>query len=125
MPHLDLQALASFAWPDVHAPTCLEGVRPRAHALHDEGEYAVFGAPWLLFPFERAAQLAGMENLPTAMVDAPDFVIALLARLTSQFKDFLGDFLSAPGDCLDVLMLGDDLGSERGLLVSRRCIAGS
>ena len=77
----------------------------------------MFGAPWRLFPFERAARLAGLENLLTAMVEAPDVVTALLARLTSQFKDFLGDFLSATGDCLEVLMLGDDLGSERGLLV--------
>jgi uroporphyrinogen decarboxylase len=115
---LSLAALEAHPWPDMNDATQYAGVRERAAALAREGEYAVFGAPWLLFPFERAMQIHGMEAFMTALAVEPDLAQALLARLTQLFKLHLARFLDEMDGNADVIMLGDDLGMQEGLLIS-------
>jgi uroporphyrinogen decarboxylase len=76
------------------------------------------GTPWLLFPFERAHAMQGMDKFLLNMVLYPDFCQALLRRITDLCKVLMGHFLDACGDLIDIIKIGDDLGTQNSLLIS-------
>jgi uroporphyrinogen decarboxylase len=63
--------------------------------------------------FERAWTLRGMEALMTDMVDAPQFVEALLDRIFDWNTAVLDEMLRYP---FDGVLFGDDWGQQRGLM---------
>ena len=107
-------------WPDMHDPSRVAHLPELAQRLAAENQYAIMGTPWLLSPFERAIDMQGMERLLTLMSANPDYVQALLSRITSYCKTLMGHFLAACGDNLDIIGISDDLGTERSLLISPR-----
>ncbi|MFA9405693.1 MAG: uroporphyrinogen decarboxylase family protein [Anaerolineales bacterium] len=113
-----MEALASYPWPEGNDLSCFEGVSERARMLKDENQYAIFGAPWLIFPFERANQIQGMEKFLTYMITEPDFARALLEKFTQYFKRFVDHFIREAAVPLDIFSLGDDLGTSAGPLLS-------
>ncbi len=113
-----LEALDRFVWPDVDDPSCFQDVEQRIAALAEENEFAIFAAPWLISPFERAMQLQGMERLLTNIILEPDFTAALLEKLTNYLIRYLVNFLKIIKDRADVVILADDLGTQNGLLIS-------
>lgn len=113
-----LEALEKFPWPNMGDPTRFTGVRERAAQLAKDNEYAVFASPWLLFPFERACQLQGMEDFLFNMAIKPDFAKELLQQLTNLYKEHLKHFLNELGGNADIITIGDDLGSQEQLLIS-------
>jgi len=113
-----LAALETFDWPDMADPSRLDGLAARAQALAEEGQYAIFGTPLLKYPLEQACQLRGMDVFMMDLVTNEDFTHALLRKLVELFKTFFEQYLAAVGPYLDVLCLGDDLGTQSGLLIS-------
>lgn len=113
-----LETIETYPWPDMDDMTQYAGIRERTAELAREGQYAIFGAPWLLFPFERANQLQGMDVFMMNMVENPDFARALFARLVDLYKRRLGHLLDAMDGHCDVIMMGDDLGMQSGILMS-------
>jgi len=76
------------------------------------------GTPWLLFPFERATGLQGMDTFLLNMAMNPDFSVALLAKITEKCKQMMDVFLKETGEYLDIIKIGDDLGTQENLLIS-------
>lgn len=113
-----LDDLEDFAWPDMRDATRWDGLVDRARQLAAEGEYAIFGAPLHIYPFERAISLRGMEQFMIDLVLNQDFSHALLGRITELFKAYLQGYLGLVGAYLDVICIGDDLGQQTSLLVS-------
>jgi uroporphyrinogen decarboxylase len=113
-----LASLENFEWPDMDDTSCFEDVHSRATELDQANEFAIFAAPWLISPFERAMQLLGMERLLTNLVLQPEFAQALLTKLTRLFQRYLENFLDEMHDRADVIILADDLGTQNGLLIS-------
>jgi uroporphyrinogen decarboxylase len=113
-----LDALETYPWPDMGDPTCFIGIRQRAEELDQQGEFAVFAAPWLISPFERAMQLQGMERFLSNMILEPDFAQALLEKLTALLNLYLENFLAAVDHRADIVILADDLGTQDRLLIS-------
>lgn len=113
-----LDDLESFAWPDMADPTRLDGLAARAQALAADGQYAIFGTPLLKYPLEQACLLRGMDVFLMDLITDEDFTHALLSKLVRLFKDFLDNYLAEVGQYLDVMCLGDDLGTQNGLLIS-------
>ena len=113
-----LDDLESFDWPDMADPTRLDGLVTRAQSLAADGEYAIFGTPLLKYPLEQACLLRGMDVFLMDLVTNEDFTHALLSKLVELFKVFLDNYLGKLGQYLDVMCLGDDLGTQNGLLIS-------
>jgi uroporphyrinogen decarboxylase len=117
-----LADLEAYAWPDMQDPSRLAHLQTDVQRWSQAGgnasEYALMGAPWLMFPFERAMALLGMENLMVHMATNPEFVQALLARITALCKQHMGNFLREAGDALDMIKIGDDLGAQQRPLIS-------
>jgi uroporphyrinogen decarboxylase len=110
--------LEDYDWPDMNDPTRVRHVREQTEKLVKENRYAIMGVPWLLFPFERACELQGLETFLLNMVVHPDFSRALLWKTGELCKELMGNFLRETNGDLDIIKIGDDLGTQESLLIS-------
>jgi len=113
-----VEAIGNYNWPDMNEPTRVSHARQQAKALADANKYAVMGTPWLLFPFERAIALQGMENFLMNLALHSDFARALLEKNADLCKQLMDNFLRETGEFLDIIKIGDDLGTQHNLLIS-------
>ena len=113
-----IDAIERYPWPDMDDPTRIAHVRAEVARLRADNEFAVIGTPWLLFPFERACAMQGMDTFLLHMALSPDVARALLARISDLCTRLMGHFLDACGDLIDIVKIGDDLGSQDRLLMS-------
>jgi uroporphyrinogen decarboxylase len=93
-------------------------VREHARRLAQENLYAILATPWLLFPLERAFALQGMDKFLLNLALYPEFAQALLTRIAELCKRLMGHFLAELGDNVDIIKIGDDLGTQESLLIS-------
>ncbi|HTZ50274.1 MAG TPA: uroporphyrinogen decarboxylase family protein [Spirochaetia bacterium] len=110
--------IEAYPWPDPHDPSRVAHVAAEAQALVADGRYAVIGCPWLLFPFERAHAMQGLDRFLENMLAEPEFAQALLWKIEGICKGIMGHFLDAAGDCIDIIKIGDDLGMQENLMIS-------
>jgi uroporphyrinogen decarboxylase len=59
-----------------------------------------------------------MDTFMMAMVEKPKFAKALLAKIAELCKQLMGHFLRELGDNVDIIKIGDDLGTQTSLLLS-------
>jgi uroporphyrinogen decarboxylase len=126
-PHINPLADATTAaeldahpWPDMDDPSRVAHVRAEAARLAAEDRHAIMATPWLLFPLERAMGLQGMEKLMTNLALEPEFAVDLLSRCAELCKRLMGHFLRALDGNVDIIKIGDDLGTQASLLMSPR-----
>ena len=62
--------------------------------------------------------MQGMESFLLNMAMYPDFAEALLWRIEELCKELMLHFLEALGDNVDIIKIGDDLGTQESLLMS-------
>lgn len=105
-------------WPDMGDPSRIAHVRETAAAFALANEYAIMATPWLLFPLERAFAMQGMDTFLLNLAIYPEFAKALLEKTAQLCKDLMGPFLEALGDNVDIIKIGDDLGTQESLLMS-------
>jgi len=105
-------------WPDMADPTRVAHVRERASELAKENEFAIMATPWLLFPFERAFAMQGLDTFLLNMAMDPDFARAMFEKIAVYCKELMGPFLEELGDNVDIIKIGDDLGTQDSLMIS-------
>jgi uroporphyrinogen decarboxylase len=105
-------------WPDMTDPTRIAHVGETARRLAAENQFAILATPWLLFPFERAHAMQGMEPFLLNMAMDADFARALLEKIAAHCKQLMGRFLQELGDNVDIIKIGDDLGTQKSLMIS-------
>ncbi|MEN8172073.1 MAG: uroporphyrinogen decarboxylase family protein [Chloroflexota bacterium] len=105
-------------WPDMSDPTRIAHVKETARKLAESNEYAILATPWLLFPLERAFAMQRMDTFLLNMAMHPDFSKALLAKITEVCKALMGPFLEELGENVDIIKIGDDIGTQDSLLMS-------
>ena len=107
-------------WPDMDDPTRYSHVAAEAKKLADENQYAIMATPWLMFPFERAFGLQGMDKFLLNMAMYPDFAEALLRKNLYYCQTTIDPFPAAIGENIDMIKIGDDLGTQERLMISPR-----
>ncbi len=105
-------------WPDMTDPTRVAHVAEAARKLAAKNEYAILATPWLLFPFERAYAMQGLEHFLLNMGLYPEFAVALLKKNAEQCKTLMAAFLGQLGANVDIIKIGDDLGTQQSLMIS-------
>ena len=95
---------------DPHAPEKWEGFAERVAAAPDK--FVQFGIGFSLF--ERAWTMRGMANLFEDMMEAPDFVDALLDAICDYNVALVEHAVQYD---IDAVHFGDDWGAQRGLLM--------
>ena len=113
-----VQEVEDYPWPDMDDPSRVAHVATEAARLAADGRYAIMATPWLLFPLERAFAMQGMDTFLMNLALHPDFAEALLWRIESLCKVLMGHFLDALGGNVDIIKIGDDLGTQESLLMS-------
>lgn len=111
-----LDDIESYPWPDVAHPSRFEGLRARAQAIREAG-YAVVALSGVS-PFEYCYMLRGLETFLIDLAADPDLAQTLLARVTHLQQEAVIGLLEEAGDCIDVIVTGDDLGSQNAPLIS-------
>jgi uroporphyrinogen decarboxylase len=99
-------------------PTRVAHVKEEVNKLASQNQYAIIGTPWLLFPLERAFAMQGMDTFLLNLAMEPEFAEALLKKIADLCKRLMGHFLDAAGDKLDIIKIGDDIGTQESLLMS-------
>jgi uroporphyrinogen decarboxylase len=106
-------AVEAFPWPDVAADDRYEGLAERIDEYHRRG-YAVTGELYQTI-FERAWLMRGMEQLLMDFLMEPELGHAICRRI-ADLRIQQARRLAALG--VDVLRLGDDVCTQKGLLMS-------
>ncbi|MCX6053774.1 MAG: hypothetical protein NTZ74_02445 [Chloroflexi bacterium] len=112
--------LDRYPWPNMDDPYRVSHVKAQAQKLHDENQYAIMATPWLMFPFERAFGMQGMEKFLVNLAIEPDFAQELLKKNNELCMRLMGHFLDECGDLIDIIKIGDDLGTQESLMISPR-----
>jgi uroporphyrinogen decarboxylase len=113
-----IEEIDAHPWPDMDDPSRVAHVAAEAQRLADENQYAIMATPWLLFPLERAFAMQGMDTFLMNLVLYPEFCEALLWKIQTACKQLMGHFLEALGPNVDIIKIGDDLGTQESLLMS-------
>lgn len=119
-----IEEIENYPWPDMDDPTRVAHVRERARRLAQENQHAILATPWLLFPLERAFAMQGMDKFLLNLALYPEFAQALLLRIAALCKTLMGHFLKELGDHVDIIKIGDDLGTQESLLISPQMYRG-
>jgi uroporphyrinogen decarboxylase len=94
-------------------------LRARAKSFYESTDYAVIGG----FDgnlHELAQHLRRIDHFLMDLADQPKKVAAFIDTLLEIHLEDLVDYLEIFGDCIDVIQMGDDLGSQRGAQISPR-----
>jgi len=113
-----IEEIEAHSWPDMNDPTRIAHVGRQAQKLADDNRFAIVATPWLLFPLERAFAMQGMDTFLMNMALYPEFAEALLWKLQEVCKQLMGSFLDELGPNVDIIKIGDDLGTQQSLLMS-------
>jgi len=113
-----LAEIETYPWPDMDDPSRVAHVKEEVRKLAAQDQYAIIGTPWLLFPLERAFAMQGMDKFVLNLGRRPEFAVALLNKITSLCKTLMGHFLEEAGYNLDIIKIGDDLGTQTSLIMS-------
>ncbi|MHB1653863.1 MAG: uroporphyrinogen decarboxylase family protein [Desulfitobacteriaceae bacterium] len=106
--------IKQYPWPDIDADYRYDEVKKNTEAYHKRG-YAVIGQMYTTI-FETAYGIRGMENLLTDFYLNQDILKEIFDNITELRIEQAKQFARAD---VDVLGLGDDLGTQRGLMISR------
>jgi uroporphyrinogen decarboxylase len=114
--HAGAEDIARYPWPDMGHPSRFTGLKENAKAIQADG-YAVVGLSGVS-PFEYSYMLRGVENWLTDLGGDPEIAIALIRQVAEVQKAGAVRLLEEAGEYIDVLVMGDDLGSQNAPLIS-------
>lgn len=107
----------AFQWPNPLDPGRFRGLRSQAQTLRLASDAAII----LVLGVGPVHQIQFMRGYAAALEDllaAPDFVDAFLARYGDFWTCLTEHALDAAGDLVDLVMFGDDLGTQQGPVMS-------
>ncbi|HIC90452.1 MAG TPA: uroporphyrinogen decarboxylase [Anaerolineae bacterium] len=113
-----LADLDHFPWPDPHDPSRVRGLVEEARRLYEETDYSLVAGAISAGIFQDCWNLRGMSQFLQDMVLNRDFAEALLDRVLAIHIALWEHFLDAVGKYVDMVETADDLGTQRGLLIS-------
>jgi len=113
-----VRELERFDWPDPLKDEYYRGLREQAKRMYHETDYALVGDPLVPALFEPAWYLRGMEKFLIDLVDNKTFAGRLLDILLEYQMQFFRRFLEEIGDYIQVIMFGDDFGTQNSPLLS-------
>ena len=115
----DPSAIDKFNWPDpskhMDADDCRKAVE---NAPQD---YAIMGVMWSAH-FQDACSAFGMETALRRMILNPDMFKAVIDKITEFYLNANRIFYDATKGMLDAVLIGNDFGSQMGLMVSPRML---
>lgn len=101
-------------WPNPDLRARYAGVQDEAKRLFRDTNYALVACPGFNGVWERAWYMCGFERMLEGLIAERPFVHALLRRITDICKVALAHFLDGIGPYVEIVKMGDDLGTQYG-----------
>ena len=114
--HATADVIQRYPWPDLAHASRFAGLKEKARAIREAG-YAVVALSGIS-PFEYSYMLRGMDRWFLDLGADHEFVHALMRKLTDLMQSAVERLLEEAGEYIDVLIMGDDLGSQRAPFIS-------
>ena len=111
----DPALVETFPWPDPEEHIDFDEARRLAQAAPED--CARMGIMWAAH-FQDACSAFGMENALLTMMVAPEMFRAVIDRITDFYIGCGEIFYEATKGYLDAVLIGNDFGSQKGLLVA-------
>jgi uroporphyrinogen decarboxylase len=108
-----------FNWPD--PARYLDREESRRRARNAGSHYARMGILWSAH-FQDACSAFGMEHALVTMLVNPEMFRAVIDRITDFYLRASEIFYESTKGCLDAVLIGNDFGSQKGLMVPREAI---
>lgn len=89
-----------------------------ARRVYDETDYALLGDPYTLSLYQTGLESFGYNKFYTFMAMDPELVHYWMNLITDAFGEFLTKYLKAVGKYINVVLIGDDYGSQMGPQIS-------
>ena len=117
--HATLDDLAKYPWPALADPGRFAGLAEEARALREQTGCAVVALSGVS-PFESIQLLRGSEQFLIDLAADRDFAAALLRKVTDLMLASVTQLVAAAGEYIDVIVMGDDMGTQTSLIMSPR-----
>ena len=113
----DVEAYTGWPSPDLFD---YGGIEAQCDGLRDAGRAVVFMGDRLnrIAQLKPAMYLRGADRIFLDMALRPDVARAIFGRIRSFYMSYLARILEAAHGKIDIVLMGDDFGSQAGLLVS-------
>jgi len=106
-------------WPKAEDLFTAEGLAAEAKRMYEETNYALVARNPLTYGFlDRACQLMEMAEFMMIMATAPEVAHCIITHLLEIYRDIYSMFLNAVGAYVQMVEVGDDLGTQQNLLIS-------
>ncbi len=107
--------VSRFDWPDPQKHIDPDACRRAMDAV--PSGYATLGMLWSAH-FQDACAAFGMEESFVKMIAEPEMYRAVIDRITGFYLDANEIFYKAAGGRLDAVLIGNDFGTQRGLMIA-------
>ena len=112
-----IEDLDGYSWPDLAHPGRFKNLADEARFLHENTPYAVVALSGVS-PHETIYMMRGLDTWLVDLVADPDFAHALMRKVTDLMLAGVTRYLEEVGPYIDVLITGDDLGTDSSLMMS-------
>ena len=116
----ELEDLDFFEWPDPANYIDVEECKRRVHMAPDDK--VCLGMMWSAH-FQDTCAAFGMENALMNMIANPEIYEAVDAKIMEFYLKANEIFYEATKDRLNAVLIGNDMGSQRGLMISPSLIS--
>lgn len=112
--------LAAFDWPDGDQPAMFAGLAEQARHWCETTDYVVGADGIKVGILQTASQLRGYDKLFTDFALNPDLAHALLSRMSAVINEMYRRYMATVGRYVQVVVITDDQGTQKSLMVSPR-----
>jgi uroporphyrinogen decarboxylase len=111
-----IDELGRYPWPDLTPPSRFAGLANRCRVIQEAGFASVLLTGITLF--EQAYLMRGMAECLMDLAGDQDFFLAMMSRLKGLAIPFLRELFRQVGTYVDVVITGDDLGTQDSTLMA-------
>lgn len=112
--------ITAFDWPNPDQPAMFTNLADEARHWHDTTDYVVGADGIKVGILQTASQLRGYDKLFTDFALNPDLAHALLSRISAVINEMYRHYMAAVGRHVQVVVITDDQGTQKSLMVSPR-----
>ena len=114
----DADNLDQYAWPDPGHPKRIEGLSEQARILRQNTDFALILNGFGECLFGRPSWIRGHARFYMDIIENKRSLNRFLDKMLEYELKLAESALGAVGEYIDVVRVADDLGSERGLIIS-------
>ena len=118
--NLTMADVEAFAWPNPDQAGMFDGLAEQARHLNETTDFVIGADGIKVGILQTASQLRGYDRLFTDFALNPELAHALLGRLSTVINEMYRRYMEAVGKHVQVVVITDDQGTQKSLMVSPR-----